>query len=141
MAKVSNVNRETGRRVTLTQEPGLTSLEVTSAPKASKTSAGGIEYVTDSLGRRIGLKKMGPSARYLLAEKIIATNMSTIMQLYTAASVVSIDDEGYPPLESKQDLLARLDEIGDEGLAAITEKVMLMYGGTMSEAEATTAKN
>jgi hypothetical protein len=112
-----------------------------SADPPATAAKPGIVYITDSIGRRFGLKKLGPSQRYLLAKKIVAENMSTAMQLYTAASVISIDEEGYPQLENEADLLERLDEIGDEGLAAITEPVAEMYGTTVSKDEAATAKN
>ena len=107
----------------------------------STFSTAGITYITDSGGRRIGIKKLSPSERYALADAVDAKNQSTEMQAIVAASVVSIGDEGYPAVVSRADLLTLLDDLGDEGLAAIAAPVILLYGAAIDEKAVRTAKN
>jgi hypothetical protein len=101
----------------------------------------GLISVVDSAGVRYGLRKLKPSERYSLSEAVEATNMSANMQIITAASVVSIGEDGMPPITSRAELLARLDELGDEGLAAITPAVLKMYGLDLDKQAIKTAKN
>lgn len=108
-------------------------------PKAAAAPA--IRNVTDSLGRSIGLKKLKPSERFLLSKVVDMTNASTMMQAIAAASVFSIDDEGFTPIRSEKELLARLDQVGDEGLLAIMPAIDEMYGTTISAQDAEAAKN
>lgn len=109
------------------------------APQPSAKPA--LRSVPDRKGRNFTLKKLKPSERYLLAKAVDMSNLSTTMQAMAVASVYSIDDEGFTPIRSEKDLLARLDQIGDEGLEAIMPLVMEMYGTTMSAEDATAAKN
>lgn len=106
------------------------------APKAP-----GIVYVTAKDGRKFGLKKLRPSGRFLLAEAVNTTNPSTEMQAIVVATVFSIGDEAFAPVESKKDLLDRLDVVGDEGLSAITPAILEMYGVGLTEKDVAAAKN
>lgn len=113
-------------------------------PKAAeKVVVGGIEttYVTDAAERRYGIRKLKPSERYALSEAVEAATMSASMQLITAASVVSIGDEAFTPIKDRKDLLAKLDEIGDEGLTAVTPVVLKLYGVDLDKAAIEQAKN
>lgn len=122
MTKVSNVRRTTAG------EAGENILPT------------GIVYVTAEDGRRFGLKKLRPSARFELEEATQTKTPSGEMQAIFAASVISIDDEGYTPITSRLELLKRLDEIGDEGLAAITPKLLSLYGLNLTEEDIAGAK-
>lgn len=109
------------------------------SPKASAKPT--TQIVTDSLGRKIALKKLKPSERFLLSKVVDLPNLSTTMQAISVATVHSIDEEGFTPVRNEKDLLARLDQLGDEGLEAITGPVMEMYGNALSVEDANTAKN
>lgn len=110
-------------------------------PDAIKPDANGIVVVTDKGGRKISLKKLKPSQRFQLAENCETKTQSGEMQAIVCASVVGIDQEGMPPVQSKQDLLDRLDELGDAGLAAITGPVLELYGIILDEKAIEAAKN
>lgn len=88
----------------------------------------GITIVTDSKGRKIGLKKLSASQRFLIDEKFEAKSAWSGMQIKMVASVVSIDAEGQPDLETRAELLDRLDLLGDDGMEAITEPYLKLYG-------------
>jgi len=130
-----------GPKITDVQIQDTATQAAAPAPAAPAPSPFGVDYVFDSRGRKIGLKKLKPSERFLLSKHIETPNLSTLMQAITVASIISIDLDGFPPLKNEADLLSRLDLIGDDGLEAVTEKVMKMYGQTLTPAEATTAKN
>ncbi len=100
----------------------------------------GIIYVTDKRERRIGLKKLKPSQRFMLAEAVQTKTPSGEMQAIFAASVVSIGEDGCPPIASTKDLLRRLDDLDDDGLAAITPELLKLYGITLDEKDIDTAK-
>lgn len=123
--------------VTLNPPPKANESAV-AAPEALPV-APGVTYVPAKDGRRFGLKKLKPSARFLLAEAVETKTGSGEMQAVIVATVFSIDNDVKPPVENKADLLARLDEIGDDGLRAITGPVMEMYG--VSAGDIATAKN
>jgi hypothetical protein len=110
-------------------------------PTPAAAATPGVTYVTDSRGRRIGLKKLKPSERFKLSEAIDTKTQSGELQKIVVATVVSIDDEAFPPLKDKAGLLNRLDEIGDEGLAAITKPVLEIYGFNFDQADIDLAKN
>lgn len=111
------------------------------ATPATVPNALGIVHVEDAKGRRYGLRKLKPSERYTLSEKIEAATMSANMQLITVATVISIGEEGLPPITSKLQLLNRLDQIGDDGLQAITPAVLKMYGIDLDKEAIEAAKN
>jgi hypothetical protein len=122
--------------VTLNSTEAAPAAAAAQAPKAP-----GIVYVTAKDGRKFGLKKLKPSGRFLLAEAVNTTNPSTEMQAIVVATVFSIDDEAFTPVESKADLLKRLDDVGDDGLSAITPAILEMYGVGLTEKDVAAAKN
>jgi hypothetical protein len=109
------------------------------APKQEPSS----QVLEDVTGRKYWLRKLKPSERYLLSDAVEANTFSATMQIVTAASVMAIGDpgNGCPPIRNKAELLRRLDEIGDEGLVAITPTVMKWYGGSFDQKEVEIAKN
>lgn len=107
----------------------------------SPAALAGIIYVTDKRQRRIGLKKLKPSQRFMLAESVQTKTPSGEMQAIFAASVVSIGEDGCPPITSSKDLMRRLDDLDDDGLAAITPELLKLYGLTIDEKDIIAAKN
>jgi hypothetical protein len=101
----------------------------------------GIIYVTDSQGRKIGLRKLSASQRFEIDDKIEAKTLSAGLQIKFVASVVSIDQEGLPVVESRKDVLERLDLLDDHGLEAITQPCLDLYGIDLNAAEKAQAKN
>lgn len=101
----------------------------------------GITVITDSNGRKIGLRKLTPGERFELDDAIEAKTLSAGMTIKLAASVISIGDEATTPITNRAELHERLDELGDEGLAAITEPGLKLYGVDLSELEKAAAKN
>lgn len=119
MAKIANVRH--GAAVT------------EAAPKGTEPEQGpgDIIYVTDSQKRRFGLRKLRPSERYSLSKAAGGdTNISCWLQALAVGTVISIDAEGLPAIKSESELMERLDDIGDEGLAAVTPQVLTLYGLT-----------
>lgn len=117
MSKVSNVRRG----------PASTEGNTVEA-KAPVVDLNSIQYVEDELGRKVGFRRLKRSERYLLNEATNASNMSNGIESLVAASVVSVDQEGFPAIKSKEALLARLDELGDEVIGAVTQPIMKLYG-------------
>lgn len=108
--------------------------------KAAPVVIAGITVVTDSKGRKIGLRKLTPGERFELDDAVEAKTMSAGMTIKLAASVVSIDEDGLPPISNRAELHDRLNTLGDEGMEAITEVGLKMYGIDLSELEALAAK-
>jgi hypothetical protein len=133
MTRVQNVRRAAPPAEAGTAQPKLV------------TDAQGILYVEDELGRKIGIRKLKRSERFKLNEATNPTNMSTGIEALIAASVVSVDEEGFPPITKYDQLLARLDELGDEVFAAVSQPVMKLYGlqadPEQDAKDKTTAKN
>lgn len=128
--KVTNVRRG----------PTETGASGEGADTTAKANAG-IVYAKDANGRKFGLKKLRPSDRFQLEEATQTKTPSGEMQAIFAASVISIDDEGMTPITSRQELLKRLDEIGDDGLSAITPKLLSLYGLNLTEKDIEASKN
>lgn len=110
-------------------------------PESPSPALAGIIYVTDKRERRIGLKKLKPSQRFMLAEAVQTKTPSGEMQAIFAASVFSIGEDGCPPITSSKDLMKRLDDLDDDGLAAITPELLKLYGLTIDEKDIAAAKN
>ena len=104
------------------------------SPVPAQAAQGNVVYITAKDGRRFGLKKLKPSARYLVTENCQIVNPLVELQAVVVATVFSIGDEVYPALKSKADLLRRLDEI-DDSLRDITPAVMDLYGLTEKDVE------
>lgn len=103
-------------------------VRVGAAPPSAAPIVAGITVVTDTKGRKIGLKKLSASQRFLIDEKFEAKSAWSGMQIKMVCSVVSIDEEGMPELDTRAELLQRLDLLGDEGMEAITEPYLKLYG-------------
>lgn len=130
MAQVKNVR--TGGEASAESAPAI--------PVAAKPTDG-IVYVTDKRGRRLGLKKLRPSQRFALEEATATKTPSGEMQAIFAASVISIDQDGMPPITNRQGLMARLDELDDDGLTAITPACLELYGIQLTDQDVIAAKN
>lgn len=125
----------------MSQVSDLQTGEPAAPVKAPAPAPIGIFYVEDSNGRKIGLKKLKPSQRFMLAESVVTKTPSGEMQAIFVASVVSIGEDGCAPLTSHADLLKRLDELDDAGLAAITAPLLKLYGLALDEKDIDLAKN
>lgn len=132
MTKVSNVRKGKADAAPVGEEP--------QNERAAQATVG-IVYVTDTLKRRFGIKKMRPSQRFELNEIVNSQTMGGVLTYLMVGSLVSIDEEGYAPVRTKPEFLERLDEIGDEGEAAITPVLLKMYGIELNKMEQDLAKN
>lgn len=114
------------------------------AEAAQKSSANGILYVTDSLDRKIGLKKPTPGDRFELDDAIATKTQSAAMQVTVVGCLISIDEEGYPPLwtydNAREEFKKRLGQLGDEGLMAITPAALKLFGIDLDEKDVTRVK-
>ena len=117
--------------------------ESPSAPAAQM--AGGIAYVEDSTGRKIGLKKPTPGERFELDDAIATKTQAAALQVSIVGFVISIGEDGLPPLWTHPDPRAefkkRLNLLGDEGLMLVTQQAFKMMGMTLDEKGLTQAKN
>lgn len=111
------------------------------APAAEPANSFGVSYVTDEKGRKIGLKKLMPSVRFQLSEDCAFKTQDGEMQGIIVASVVGIDQNGWPPVKDRADLMRRFDELDDHGLRAITPACLKIYGMLISQQDVLAAKN
>lgn len=131
--KVDNVRSGTAAK------PSTTDKDV--GTDAMPATMPAVTYVVDKIGRRLGLKKLKPSQRFSLEDIVQPKSPSTEMQAIFVATVFSIDDEGMTPIASRKDFMERVDQVGDEGLVAIVEPCMKLYGLSLDEKDILTAKN
>ena len=81
-------------------------------------------YTTDSKGRTLEIVKLGPAAMLNVIEMAggAAADNATWMRLaLTLSSLKSIDGVPVRPISNKAQFLKLADEIGNEGLIAISE--------------------
>lgn len=118
---------------------------VAAAPAAAPATPFGVTYVTDSKGRQIGLKKPTPGDRFELDDAVATKTQAAAMQVSVVGCVISIDQDGLPPLWTFQDARGefkkRLNLLGDEGLMAITPAALKLFGIDLDEKALQTAKN
>jgi hypothetical protein len=122
--------------------PYLAQAPLVAAPppqaEASRAAAG-IRYVTDARGRRLGVKKLGPSARLRFYKAIGAANAKNdqyVGQAILAYMVCEIDGvQMAPPLNEIQ-LEALSEQIGDDGINAVAKLQIEDMGITDADLEA-----
>lgn len=86
-----------------------------------KPSNGKTFDVTDSLGRKIVIKTLGPADTLNLLEAAgkNSDNISWVRMATILASVRKIDEVPMPATTKKDQLLAVADRLGDEGIGAV----------------------
>jgi hypothetical protein len=107
--------------------------EQVEAPKKPK-----FETITDSRGRTIQLRKLDPlqQARLVIAVGGEISMNSVFMNGFAlpAAMVVFIDDVGFGLPATLKQIESMLSELGEEGMAAITDSMIAKH--KLAEAEA-----
>jgi hypothetical protein len=103
-----------------------------SSPGSPAAAPAEITFITDSRGRRFGLKKPTPGDRFELDDCIATKTEAAATQVTVVGCVVSIDEDGLAPLwtydNAREEFKKRLTEIGDEGLLAIAPAVLKLFG-------------
>ncbi len=95
--------------------------------------------VTDSLGRQIGIKKIGAWDRMKMLQVVGSENTKNEVYLGYAAlafSAVKLDDEDLPAISTMAQLEVRVKRLEDEGLEAISNHFQ-----KQADAEETPIKN
>lgn len=93
----------------------------------------GLAYETDSRGRRIAIRKMGPLDRMRLFKAIGPANSKIeeyVGYAQMAYSVAEIDGEMIPPFTSELQCEAMVQRLGDEGFEAIGRAQLTQIGVT-----------
>lgn len=100
------------------------------------------ETTTDTLGRAIVVRKLKPSQQVAVMTMADTDLKSPLSVMQIAAAVVKIDDNIYPFAKSRDELLAVVDVLDDEGLAAALEGVVKLNGGQIdADGKVQTAAN
>ncbi|WP_424139366.1 hypothetical protein [Roseomonas chloroacetimidivorans] len=111
------------------------------APAADPKPAGkpGLTYVTDTRGRRIGVRKIGPLEKMRLFKAIGPVNSRNEQYAglaMLAYSVAEIDGELVPGFTTELQCEAMVQRLGDEGFDALGEAQLAMMGVTPADVEA-----
>jgi hypothetical protein len=93
--------------------------------------------VTDARGRVIKLKKPGVLAQYRLIEALgdSAANQTYMGMVLPLIYVASVDDLVVNPPKLKMHVEALIQQLDEEGIAAVMEKVTEVWGKSDPEAD------
>ncbi|MBV8656622.1 MAG: hypothetical protein JO142_02245 [Burkholderiales bacterium] len=95
--------------------------------------------VTDSRNREISLKKPGVLAQYRLVDLVgpdTAKNDVYMAMIMPVLFVTAIDADAITFPKSRLNLDALIEELGEEGLAAIADAIAAEWGGKKADPEA-----
>lgn len=96
-----------------------------------------VEYVVDSLNRRIGVKKASTIARYRLSKIMGADSNNPVRFGYAMLTlcVDSIDGDPIPTPNSDREIEVILERLGDEGCDAVGKCLVDKFGVNPDQAE------
>lgn len=121
---------------------------MTDAPRKDgefiKGRAAKIEYETDELGRKIGVRWLGPLQRTSLSRIVgseDAENLGVMNNYLPAFAVAEIDGNPVPPPTSRLELDAILAKLDDEGILAAAKAIGRMRGAKTDKEVVDASKN
>ncbi len=115
-----------------------------SAPIANIKPSGTTVEVVDTRGRKIVVKKLNALAKANLLRVVgaeAAQNQAYFGYVLAAASVASIDGELENPPRTQIAIDALLSQLDDEGVAAVQDAFMDLYGDSTTAEDLAAAKN
>jgi hypothetical protein len=106
------------------------SIQAVSPSQAIVQDANRVEYVTDKLGRRLGVKRVSASLRRRVLKAMSAANGDKPQLLFMAmiaCACVSIDDAPVPFPTTELQIDALIDRLEQEGLDAAGETIATKF--------------
>ncbi len=107
-------------------------------------AANAVQMVTDATGRRLGWRKLRPLESMRMSEIVGPMNVQNpgyMLYAVVAFSVTEIDGEPVRKPNSKLELEARVQALGDDGIEALVDAIMPQDAASTDAVDLESAKN